>query len=56
IKAFMFRGRCTVFKEVANLKEPFVLEKWPGYHPSSKEEFDRAGDDLANASYPFLVD
>ncbi|GJX64382.1 hypothetical protein Tco_0298725 [Tanacetum coccineum] len=43
--------------EYESLKqEPFVLEKRPGYHPSSKEEFDRAGDDLANASYPFLVD
>ncbi|GKC26691.1 hypothetical protein Tco_1033985, partial [Tanacetum coccineum] len=55
VKAPMFRGRCVVFEEVANLKEPFVLEKMPGYRPSSKEEFDQAGDDLANASYPFLV-
>ncbi|GKE33243.1 hypothetical protein Tco_1452565 [Tanacetum coccineum] len=40
VKASMFHGRCAVFEEVANLKEPFVLEKMPGYRPSSKEEFD----------------
>nr|GEW26866.1 hypothetical protein [Tanacetum cinerariifolium] len=56
VKASMFHGKCATFKEVANLKERFVLEKMPGYRPSSKEEFDRAGDDLANASYPFLVE
>ncbi|GJX16869.1 hypothetical protein Tco_0217701 [Tanacetum coccineum] len=56
VKASMFHGRCAVFEEVANLKEPFVLEKMPGYRPSSKEEFDRAGDNLANASYPFFVE
>ncbi|GJZ55427.1 hypothetical protein Tco_0610620, partial [Tanacetum coccineum] len=40
--------------EVAKLKEPFVMEKMAGYRPSSKQEYDQAGDDLANASYPFL--
>ncbi|GKA28867.1 hypothetical protein Tco_0715112 [Tanacetum coccineum] len=28
----------------------------PGYHPSSKEDCDRAGNDLADASYPFLAE
>nr|GEY23985.1 hypothetical protein [Tanacetum cinerariifolium] len=56
VKAFMFSGRCAAFEEVANLKEPFVLEKMHGYLPSLKEEFDRARDDLANALYPFLVE
>nr|GFA31214.1 hypothetical protein [Tanacetum cinerariifolium] len=56
VKASMFHGRCVSFKEVANFKEPFALEKMPGYRPSSKEEFDRASDGLANASYPFLVE
>ncbi|GJY74063.1 hypothetical protein Tco_0478494 [Tanacetum coccineum] len=55
-KASMFCGRCATLEEVANFKEPFVLEKMPGYRPSSKDEFDQAGDDLANASYPFLVE
>ncbi|GJT69826.1 hypothetical protein Tco_1029112, partial [Tanacetum coccineum] len=27
-----------------------------GYRPSLKEEYDRAGNDLADASYPFLVE
>ncbi|GKE33175.1 hypothetical protein Tco_1452497 [Tanacetum coccineum] len=53
VKAAMFQGRCAAFKEVASLKEPFILEKMPGYRSSLKEEFDRAGDGLANASYPF---
>nr|GEV38087.1 hypothetical protein [Tanacetum cinerariifolium] len=56
VKESMFHGRFSVLEEVANFKEPFVLEKMSGYRPSSKEEFDRAGDDLANASYPFLVE
>ncbi|GKD71819.1 hypothetical protein Tco_1325909, partial [Tanacetum coccineum] len=42
------------FEEVAKLKEPFVLEKMPDYRTSLKDEYDRAGEDMANASYPFL--
>ncbi|GKD73760.1 hypothetical protein Tco_1332042, partial [Tanacetum coccineum] len=42
--------------EVAAMKEPFVLEKMLSYRPSSKEEYDQAGDALANASYPFLAE
>ncbi|GJZ92794.1 hypothetical protein Tco_0664859 [Tanacetum coccineum] len=38
VKASIIHGRCVAFKEVADLKEPFVLEKMPGYHPFSKEE------------------
>ncbi|GKB95701.1 hypothetical protein Tco_0981838 [Tanacetum coccineum] len=55
VKAAMFYGRCTAFEEVIDLKEPFVLEKILGYHPSSGKEFDQAGDDLATASYPFIT-
>ncbi|GJX56082.1 hypothetical protein Tco_0285979 [Tanacetum coccineum] len=46
--------KCAAFEEVAKLKESFVMEKMAGYRPSSKQEYDQAGDDLANASYPFL--
>ncbi|GJT58406.1 hypothetical protein Tco_1001939, partial [Tanacetum coccineum] len=42
------------FEEVAKLKEPFVMEKMAGYRLSSKQEYNQAGDDLANALYPFL--
>ncbi|GJU05002.1 hypothetical protein Tco_1121432 [Tanacetum coccineum] len=56
IKTALFHGRCVAFEDVANLKEPFALEKMSGYRSSSKEEFDRAGDDLANASYPLLAE
>ncbi|GKB14696.1 hypothetical protein Tco_0848619 [Tanacetum coccineum] len=48
-------GRCQAFEEVAAMKEPFVLEKMSGYRPLSKEEYDQAGDALANASYPLLA-
>ncbi|GJY53437.1 hypothetical protein Tco_0445101 [Tanacetum coccineum] len=37
VKAAMFHGRCTTFEEVADLKEPFDLEKMPGYHHSFKK-------------------
>ncbi|GJS94844.1 hypothetical protein Tco_0801812 [Tanacetum coccineum] len=56
VKAAMFRGRCAAFEEVASLKDHFILEKMSGYHSSSKKEFDRASDGLANASYPFLAE
>ncbi|GKC56474.1 hypothetical protein Tco_1084072 [Tanacetum coccineum] len=40
VKAAIIHGRCTTFEEVAKLKEPFILEKMPGYCTSSKEEYD----------------
>ncbi|GJR82818.1 hypothetical protein Tco_0153603 [Tanacetum coccineum] len=39
-KAALFHGRCSALEEVAALKEPFELEKMPGYRPFSKKEFD----------------
>ncbi|GJT45523.1 hypothetical protein Tco_0954238 [Tanacetum coccineum] len=45
---------CVKVEEVAKLKEPFILEKMSGYRTSSKDEYDRAREDMANASYPFL--
>ncbi|GJS94025.1 hypothetical protein Tco_0800993 [Tanacetum coccineum] len=56
VKSSIIYGRCTTFEEVAELKKPLVLEETPGYRPSSKEEYDRAGNDLADASYPFLAE
>ncbi|GJR32666.1 hypothetical protein Tco_1108898 [Tanacetum coccineum] len=56
VKASIIHGRCMAFEEVAELKEPFVLEKMPCYRPFLKEEYDRSGDDMANASYPFLTE
>ncbi|GKC21327.1 hypothetical protein Tco_1023477, partial [Tanacetum coccineum] len=38
------------------LREIQALQKeMSGYHPSSKKEYDRAGNDLADATFPFLV-
>nr|GEX31106.1 hypothetical protein [Tanacetum cinerariifolium] len=56
VRSSIIYGRCQAFEEVAAMKEPFVLEKMSGYRPSSKEEYDQAGDALANASYPFLAE
>nr|GEW20892.1 reverse transcriptase domain-containing protein [Tanacetum cinerariifolium] len=56
VNASIIHGRYVAFKEVAELKEPFVLEKMPGYCPFLKEEYDRASDDMANASYPFFTE
>ncbi|GJT90685.1 hypothetical protein Tco_1079530 [Tanacetum coccineum] len=55
-KAALFHGRCSALEEVAALKEPFELEKMPGYCPLFKKEFDQAGDNLAAASYSFLAE
>nr|GEW11105.1 hypothetical protein [Tanacetum cinerariifolium] len=56
VNAYIIHGRCAAFEEVAKLKKPFVLDEMPDYRPSSKEEYGRAGNDLANASYPFLAE
>ncbi|GJY21087.1 hypothetical protein Tco_0393653 [Tanacetum coccineum] len=56
VRSSIIYGRCQTFEEVAAIKEPFVLEKMSGYRPSSKEEYDQAGDALANSSYPFLAE
>ncbi|GKE25408.1 hypothetical protein Tco_1436920 [Tanacetum coccineum] len=56
VTASIIHGWCEAFEEVAELKKPFVLEEMPSYRPSSKEEYDRAGNDLADASYPFLAE
>ncbi|GKF22645.1 hypothetical protein Tco_0074967, partial [Tanacetum coccineum] len=56
VKASIIHGRCAAFEEVSELNKPFVLEEMPGYRPSSKEEYDRAGNDLADSSYPFLAE
>ncbi|GJT67135.1 hypothetical protein Tco_1018615 [Tanacetum coccineum] len=56
VRASIIYSRCATFEEVAKLNEPFILEKMPEYHTSSKEEYDQARDDLANASYSFLFD
>nr|GEV26155.1 hypothetical protein [Tanacetum cinerariifolium] len=54
VKASVIYGWCAAF-EVAKLKDPFVMEKMAGYRPSLKQEYDQAGDNLANASYPFYL-
>nr|GEY16350.1 hypothetical protein [Tanacetum cinerariifolium] len=56
VRVFIIYGRCQAFEEVAAMEETFVLERMSGYRPSSKEEYDQAGDALANASYPFLAE
>ncbi|GKA20636.1 hypothetical protein Tco_0700625, partial [Tanacetum coccineum] len=47
---------CTTFEEVAALKEPFDLEKIPGYRSSFKKRFNQVGDDLATTFYPFIAE
>ncbi|GJV81268.1 uncharacterized mitochondrial protein-like protein [Tanacetum coccineum] len=51
VRSSIIYDRCQAFEEVVAMKEPFILEKMSGYRPSSKEEYDQAGDALANASY-----
>nr|GEV23280.1 hypothetical protein [Tanacetum cinerariifolium] len=53
VRSSIIYGRCQAFEEVVAIKEPFVLDKMSGYRPSSKKEYDQAGDALENASYPF---
>lgn len=55
VKVAIVHGRSVAFEEVAALEEPFELDKMHGYRPSAKEDFHKAGDDLAAATFPFLV-
>nr|GFA93515.1 hypothetical protein [Tanacetum cinerariifolium] len=54
VREAIIHGRCMAFEEIAKLKEPFVLEKMPGYRMSLKDENDQAREDMANALLPFL--
>nr|GEW84571.1 hypothetical protein [Tanacetum cinerariifolium] len=54
VKASIIYVRCAAFEEVDKLKKTFVIEKMAGYRPFSKQEYDQAGDDLANASGPTI--
>ncbi|GJT19852.1 hypothetical protein Tco_0878558 [Tanacetum coccineum] len=54
VSSVIFYGRCVAFEEVANMKEPFDLANVKGYRPSYKKEYTKAGNDLANAIFPFL--
>nr|GEZ10693.1 hypothetical protein [Tanacetum cinerariifolium] len=55
VKASILYGRCADLEEINKLKEPFVMEKMAGYRPFSKQEYDQAGDDLANESIPSFM-
>nr|GEV76349.1 hypothetical protein [Tanacetum cinerariifolium] len=56
VRSSIIYGRCQAFEEVADMEEPFVLEKMLGYRPSLKEEYDQASDALESDSYPFLAE
>nr|GEW28127.1 hypothetical protein [Tanacetum cinerariifolium] len=54
VRETIVHGRCMEFEEIAKLKEPFILEKMPSYRMSSKDKYDQAEEDMANASFPLL--
>ncbi|GJY09597.1 hypothetical protein Tco_0377782 [Tanacetum coccineum] len=54
VSSAIIYGRCKAFEQVAAMKEPFDLSKVKGYRPSYKKEHDRAGNDLATTTFPWL--
>ncbi|GJR68256.1 hypothetical protein Tco_0649133 [Tanacetum coccineum] len=56
VSSAIFYGRCKAFEQVAGMKEPFDLSKVKGYHPSYKKEHNQAGNDLATATFPWLLE
>ncbi|GJY73941.1 hypothetical protein Tco_0478372 [Tanacetum coccineum] len=56
VSASILFGRCQVFEEVARMKEPFDITKVKGYRSSYKQEYTRARNELATATFPFLTD
>ncbi|GKD17702.1 hypothetical protein Tco_1206860 [Tanacetum coccineum] len=47
--------RCRAFEQVSEMKEPFDLSKAKGYRSSYKKEHTQASNDLATATFPWLV-
>nr|GFB23635.1 hypothetical protein [Tanacetum cinerariifolium] len=47
-------GRCRVYEQVADMKDPFDLSKVNGYRSSYKKDHSRASNDLATATFPWL--
>ncbi|GKG54952.1 hypothetical protein Tco_0562939, partial [Tanacetum coccineum] len=56
VSASILFGRCQAFEEVARMKEPFDITKVKGYRSSYKQEYTRARNELATATFPFLTD
>ncbi|GJZ93382.1 hypothetical protein Tco_0665447 [Tanacetum coccineum] len=56
VSSTIFYGRCKAFEQVARMKEPFDLSKVKGYCPSYKKEHNQAGNDLATATFPWLLE
>ncbi|GJY41197.1 hypothetical protein Tco_0428467 [Tanacetum coccineum] len=54
VSSAVFYGRCAAFEEVADMKEPFDLDKVKDYRPSYKKEHTRARNDLSTTTFPFL--
>ncbi|GJX57783.1 hypothetical protein Tco_0287680 [Tanacetum coccineum] len=54
VSSAVFYERCAAFEEVAEMKEPFDLNKVKGYRPSYKKEHIKDGNDLTTTTFPFL--
>ncbi|GJS48895.1 hypothetical protein Tco_0599016 [Tanacetum coccineum] len=56
VNASIFYGRCHTFEEIAKMKEPLDITKVKGYRTSYKQAHTKAGNVLATATFPYLVD
>ncbi|GKB65065.1 hypothetical protein Tco_0921251, partial [Tanacetum coccineum] len=54
VSSVIVYGRCRVFEQVADMKEPFDLSKVKGYRSSYKKDHTQASNDLATATFPWL--
>ncbi|GJZ74795.1 hypothetical protein Tco_0639260 [Tanacetum coccineum] len=56
VNACIFNGRCLTFEEIAKMKEPLDITNVKGYRTSYKQEHTKAGNNLATATFTYLVD
>ncbi|GJY73985.1 hypothetical protein Tco_0478416, partial [Tanacetum coccineum] len=49
-------GMCRAYEQVARMMEPFDLSKVKRYHPSYEKEYTQANNDLATATFTWLIE
>ncbi|GJR55918.1 hypothetical protein Tco_1406439 [Tanacetum coccineum] len=55
VSSAILYGRCKAYEQVTNMKEPFDLSKVKDYRSSYKKDHTQANNDLATATFPWLI-
>nr|GEW16607.1 hypothetical protein [Tanacetum cinerariifolium] len=55
VSSAILYGRCRIYEQVFDMKEPFNLSKVKGYRSSYKKDHTHANNDLATATFPWRI-